>query len=80
MSQPCLSLECQAPFPLAVFSSAAIDALVQMNSSAAVKVMALLTLLAAGTGVFPRLTAADLCRAAGLLTEGRGKVSSERQC
>ena len=55
---------------MAVFSSAAVcsaarDALVQMDSSAAVKVMALLTLLAAGISVFPRLVAADLCRAGG---------------
>jgi len=70
VSQRCVSLECEAPFPLAVFSSAAVcsaarDALVQMDSSAAVKVMTLLTLLAAGTSVFPRITAVDLCRAAG---------------
>jgi hypothetical protein len=44
--------------------SAARDASFQIDSNAVVKVMALLTLLAAGTSVFPRLAAADLCRAA----------------
>ena len=52
-------------FLRAVFSSAATDALVQMDSSAAVKVMALLKLSAEGTSVFPWLAAAVLCRAAG---------------
>jgi len=65
---------CTAP-PRAVFSSAARDALVQMDlfplsvrcyfRSAAVKVMALLSLPAAGTSVTPRQAAAVLCRAAG---------------
>jgi hypothetical protein len=62
-------------FSCAAHSSAARDALVQMDvfplsvrcyfRSAAVKVMVLLSLSAAGTSVTPRLAAAVVCRAAG---------------
>jgi len=71
--------------PRAVFSSAARDALVQMDvfslsvrsfcRSAAVKVMALLSLPAAGISVTPRLAEAVLCRAAGW----RPMMGGERQ-
>jgi hypothetical protein len=79
--QRCVNLECEVPFPRVVFSSAAVcsaatDALVQIDSSAAVKVMALLTQLAAGTSVFPRLAVADLCRAAGFRPKVEGTATA----
>ena len=72
---------CKAPFPRAVFSSAARGALVQMDvflrGRAAVKVMALLTPPVAGSTVSPRLAAAVLCRAAGWrpMVGGRAKAN-----
>jgi len=76
-------------FSTAAHGSAARDALVQMDvfalsvrcyfRSAAIKVMALLSLQASRTSVTPRLAAAVLCCAAGWRPVGGNGSSSERQ-